>query len=149
MLTKVAMITRACSESSLISKTHPTIVSLRHISSTSRAAPTRRLHRHRQEGGRCTQRGRDARVERVPTGPQQHGVEQGHPHWPHQEHRDGRVVGGLVLICIARERQVCSEVAPRLAVAVLDPLTRSVLKIRVDVLGRTRKVGPSMKGRTR
>ena len=35
MLTKIATITRACSESSLISKTQPVTVSLRHISSGS------------------------------------------------------------------------------------------------------------------
>eukprot|EP00966_Prymnesium_polylepis_P054335 1256337-Prymnesium_polylepis.1 len=85
--------------------------------------PYRKAEIGRQEGGRFAQRGRNARSERVPTRPQQDTVEQGNRHRPHKEKCNRCVVGALVLdVCIARDRQVCGKVAPRLAIVVFDPL---------------------------
>eukprot|EP00966_Prymnesium_polylepis_P335178 7390540-Prymnesium_polylepis.3 len=70
MLTKRATITRACSASSLSSKTHPVT-----------------------EGCRVAQRVWNASAERVAARPQENGIEQRYPHWPHENHCERRRVG--------------------------------------------------------
>eukprot|EP00966_Prymnesium_polylepis_P091086 2108633-Prymnesium_polylepis.1 len=99
MLTKSATITRACSASPRISSTQPVSVSLRNIS-----------------------RGSHQNAQRLTAGPEQHCVEQGHAHGPQGKHRESRATGGLVLVRIARERQVGVEVAARRLLIVLEGL---------------------------
>jgi hypothetical protein len=67
----------------------------------------------RQEGGRAAQRGRNARAQRLAARPQQHRVQQGDAHRPQGKHRKGRGAGALVLLGIARERQVGVQVPSR------------------------------------
>eukprot|EP00966_Prymnesium_polylepis_P318569 7358104-Prymnesium_polylepis.2 len=80
----------------------------------------------RQEGGRAAQRGWNVLAERVAARPKQHRVEQQHAHGPQGKHRKCRGRGGLILVRIARQRQVGVQVATRrvLIIIVLERLAQ-------------------------
>eukprot|EP00966_Prymnesium_polylepis_P096845 2243928-Prymnesium_polylepis.1 len=82
----------------------------------------------RQEGCRFAQRARDAGAECIAACPQQNSVEQGSPDGPHSAHHERCVVCALILVGVARERQVGGKVPLRLFVAVLERLTDGCLE---------------------